>query len=170
MSIATCEFDSHLAHKQKMADKSHVCQPFFCLYLILYQPFTMLSAMAATSLSLASTLAQPMCGVKCNFSGWCVWRSGLSKGIGSFTNTSSAAPPMIFSSIIFANAASSMIPPRPIFTMMAVGFIIRSSFSLISPAVRSLYGAWMEITSEVRISSSNGRHGYFVQWPVPDVE
>jgi hypothetical protein len=58
-------------------------------------------------------------------------RSGLSAGSGSFSNTSSAAPPIQPSSSAWARAASSTTGPREVFTRIAVFFIIRKRRSSI---------------------------------------
>ena len=61
--------------------------------------------------------------------------------------------------IASARAASSTIPPRPIFTRRADGLIQASSAAPIRPAVRSLSGACMDTTSDVLINSSRDRQG-----------
>ena len=58
---------------------------------------------------------------------------------------------------MFARAASSTIPPRPMLTRMASGFMREISLAPIRPAVRLLRGACTETTSDMDISSSIGR-------------
>ena len=73
-----------------------------------------------------------MCGVTTTLP---IVSSGLSLGVGSCSNTSSAAPAISPSRRARINAASSTTPPRQVLMTTAVGFIILSSRVPIMPRV-----------------------------------
>ena len=80
-----------------------------------------ISATVVPALSCASLVEAPRCGVTTTLSNA---KSGESV-VGSFANTSSAAPPRCPLSIALASASSSTMPPRAVFTRRAPCFISR---------------------------------------------
>src|SRR5262245_18537355 len=109
--------------------------------------------MSIETLSWASSVDAPRCGVTVApaspMTGW-------SFGGGSASKTSSAAPAITPSFRASASAFSSRTPPRELFTIRAVLFILRNSAAPMSPTVFSVSGGWSVMKSEIssRRSSS----------------
>ncbi len=79
-------------------------------------------------------LAPILCGVRIRRSG-STWRSESLMGSGSSSNTSNAAPVMIFSFKACTKSASLIAGPREVLTINAVGFISLNSRMPIMPRV-----------------------------------
>ena len=115
----------------------------------------MLSAILFVRLRSASFDDQAEWGVSTSLFGSLRCSRGFSEGSGSEVYTSMPAPAIVPASRASANAVSSMIPPRATFIINAVGFINFSCALPISPLVLGVSGAWIEMISEVRSSSSS---------------
>lgn len=81
--------------------------------------------------------------------------SGLSDGVGSFSNTSKAAPPRCPEARDWASAFSSTRPPRAQFTSNAPFFILESVSAFTRLRVLSVRGTCSEMTSARRHRSSS---------------
>ena len=86
-------------------------------------------------------LADATWGVTTTFS---IASSGLSGSGGSCSSTSSPAPAIVPLRSASMSARSSMIGPRAVLTITAVGFICASAAALIACSVSSLCGAWTD--------------------------
>ena len=97
------------------------------------------SAMSMATLTCASSVLAPRCGVVMMLG---MPSRGLSSGAGSVEKTSMAAPPILPALAASASAASSMMPPRATLISRTVGFISASFSALIMPAVSLVLGTW----------------------------
>ena len=106
----------------------------------------------------ASSVEAPRCGVKITLGALI---NGLFFSIGSFENTSIAAPAILFFFRASAKSCSFMIPPRATLMILTLDFIKLKLSLLIKSLVLSFNGTCVLMKSELEKSSSSDTKSTF---------